>query len=66
VWRATLECIICAADYLRNYEHWNANALLGGLLSLKEKETDASQMSTWIHKGRVAFSGDNSKMSKSE
>lgn len=42
-------------------ENWNANALLGGLLFLKEKEIDASQMNTWTHKGGVAFSGENSK-----
>lgn len=37
-------------------EDWNANALLGGLLSLKEQENDNSQMNEWIHKGGVAFS----------
>lgn len=42
-------------------DHWNANALLGGLLFLKEKEVDMGQMSEWIHKGGVAFSGENSK-----
>jgi hypothetical protein len=36
-------------------DHWNANALLGGLLFLKEKEADPSQMNTWSHKGGVAF-----------
>jgi len=41
-------------------DYWNTNALLGGLLFLKEKETDASQMSTWTHKGGVVFSGENS------
>ncbi|MDZ4322727.1 MAG: conjugal transfer protein TraD [Alphaproteobacteria bacterium] len=45
-------------------ENWNANALLGGLLSLKEKEMDASQMNTWTHKGGVAFSSNNSKSSE--
>ncbi len=35
---------------------WNANALLGGLLSLKEKELNVSQMNSWIHKGGEAFS----------
>ncbi|HUX80576.1 MAG TPA: conjugal transfer protein TraD [Alphaproteobacteria bacterium] len=41
-------------------ENWNANALLGGLLFLKEKESDAQQMDTWIHKGGVAFSSEKS------
>ena len=40
-------------------ESWNANALLGGLLSLKEKEKDTTQMNTWIHKGGAAFSSKN-------
>ena len=40
---------------------WNANALLGGLLSLKEKERDVSQMNTWIHKGGAAFSLEKEK-----
>lgn len=39
-------------------EDWNANALLGALLFVKEKEVDASQMNEWIHKGEVAFSED--------
>ena len=42
-------------------ENWNANALLGALLSVKEQETDPSQMNTWSHKGGVAFSSNNSK-----
>lgn len=37
-------------------EDWNSNALLGGFLSLKEKEQDSAQMSTWTHKGGKAFS----------
>ena len=41
-------------------EDWNANALLGGLLFLKEKEIDTSQMNEWIHKGGVAFSAEKS------
>jgi len=49
-----------------NLNTWNANALLGGLLSLKEKETDTSQMNAWTHKGGVAFSGENSKRRESE
>ena len=40
-------------------ENWNANVLLGALLFVKEKETDASQMNVWSHKGGVAFSGEN-------
>jgi len=42
-------------------ENWNANALLGGLLFLKEREVDADQMNEWIHKGHkggVAFSAE--------
>ncbi|MBS0271767.1 MAG: conjugal transfer protein TraD [Proteobacteria bacterium] len=39
-------------------ENWNANALLGGLLFLKEKEQDASQMNVWTYKGGVAFSSE--------
>lgn len=39
-------------------EDWNANALLGGLLFLKERENDSSQMNDWIHKGGIAFSGE--------
>lgn len=45
-------------------ESWNANALLGGLLSLKEQETDTTQMNTWIHKGGAAFKAENSKTSE--
>ncbi len=39
-------------------ENWSTNALLGGLLSLKEKEMDASQMNIWTHKGGKAFSSE--------
>lgn len=39
-------------------ETWNTNALLGGLLSLKEKEMDANQMNVWTHKGGKAFSSE--------
>lgn len=49
-----------------NLETWNANALLGGFLSLKEKETDANQMNTWVHKGGKVFSSNNSKSSESK
>ncbi len=45
-------------------ENWSANALLGGLLSLKEKEVDASQMNLWTHKGGKVFSSDNSKFNE--
>ena len=41
-------------------ENWNANALLGGLLFLKEREVDAVQMNEWINKGGVAFSTEKS------
>lgn len=37
-------------------ENWNSNALLGGLLFLKECEQDTTQMSNWAHKGGKAFS----------
>jgi hypothetical protein len=42
-------------------EDWNANALLGGLLFLKEKEVDADQINEWIHKGGAAFSMEKEK-----
>ena len=40
-------------------DDWNANALLGGLLSLKEKETDNLQIEAWTYKGGKAFSKEN-------
>lgn len=43
-------------------ENWNVNALLGGFLSLKERENDSNQMNAWIHKGGVAFSGENGQI----
>ena len=42
-------------------EDWNANALLGGLLFLKERENDSNQMNDWIHKGGTAFSAEQTK-----
>ena len=39
-------------------DDWNSNALLGGLLFLKEKESDAQQMDSWIHNGGIAFSSE--------
>ncbi len=42
-------------------EDWNANALLGALLFVKEKEVDASQMNEWIQKGGTAFSAEKEK-----
>jgi hypothetical protein len=39
-------------------EDWNANALLGGLLFLKERENDSTQMNDWIHKGGASFFGE--------
>ena len=42
-------------------ENWNSNALFGALLSVKEKEQDASQMNTWSHKGGAAFSGERTR-----
>jgi len=37
-------------------DNWNANALLGGLLSLKDKEADQLQIDAWTYKGNKAFS----------
>ena len=45
-------------------EDWNANALLGGLLFLKERENDMDQMNDWIHRGGTAFSVEKVKTSK--
>ena len=45
-------------------ENWNANALLGGLLFLKERENDVSQMDKWVHKGGIAFSAEKSSSPK--
>ena len=47
-------------------EDWNANALLGGLLFLKEKEADTDQMNEWIHKGGTAFSAEKEKTSSQQ
>jgi hypothetical protein len=44
---------------------WNANALLGALLSVKEKEQDTGQINAWVHKGGLAFSGEEVKNSES-
>lgn len=44
-------------------ENWNSNALLGGLLSLKARETDTGQMNVWSHKGGVAFSEGRENLS---
>lgn len=43
-------------------ETWNSNALLGGLLYLKEKETDTTQIRLWAHKGGAAFSTGESRV----
>lgn len=45
-------------------DHWNANALLGGLLFLKERENDPDQMNQWVHKGGVAFSAVKAEKEK--
>lgn len=37
-------------------ENWSSNTLLGGFLSLKEKELDSGQIDAWAHKGGKAFS----------
>lgn len=36
-------------------EDWNANTLLGGLLFLKERESDAQLLDEWAYKGGRAF-----------
>lgn len=36
-------------------EDWNANTLLGGLLSLKERESDVQLMGEWASTGGNAF-----------
>ncbi|OJW47900.1 MAG: hypothetical protein BGO67_03145 [Alphaproteobacteria bacterium 41-28] len=41
-------------------DDWSSNALLGGLLFLKEKESDSQQIDMWIHKGGAAFSSEKS------
>ena len=43
-------------------ETWSSNALLGGLLYLKEKETDTGQITLWTHKGGAAFSTGESRI----
>lgn len=45
-------------------DHWNANALLGGLLFLKERENDLTQIEEWAHKGGVAFSAVKAEKEK--
>ena len=47
-------------------EDWNANALLGALLFVKEKEIDTSQMNEWIHKGGVAFASEKAQVGTPE
>ena len=47
-------------------DNWNANALLGGLLFLKERENDNNQMSEWIHKGGFAFAEEKTQVKTSE
>src|SRR3990167_2109613 len=42
-------------------EDWNTNALLGGLLFLKERENDSSQMNDWVHKGGMEFSKEKTE-----
>lgn len=37
-------------------DSWNANTLLGGLLFLKEMESNPTQLEEWIHRGEAAFS----------
>ena len=37
-------------------DNWNTNALLGALLSLKDKEADQLQIEAWTYKGDKAFS----------
>jgi len=42
-------------------DEWDSNALLGGLLSLKEKEKDPGQIKTWAHHGGVEFSEEKAE-----
>lgn len=42
-------------------EEWNANTLLGALLFLKERESDAQQLNEWAHKGGNAISEGKGK-----
>lgn len=41
-------------------EEWNANALYGALLFVKEKEGDQAQIDFWVQKGGEAFSKEKS------
>ena len=36
-------------------EDWNSNTLLGALLSLKERESDAQLLEEWAYRGGSAF-----------
>ncbi len=42
-------------------DNWTANALLGALLFVKEKEQDPTQMNLWAHQGGAAFAEETSK-----
>jgi hypothetical protein len=37
---------------------WNANTLLGALLSLKDQESDTSKMDAWTHTGGALFASE--------
>lgn len=41
-------------------DDWNANALLGAFLLLKDREADQLQIEAWIYKGDKAFSKEDS------
>ena len=46
-------------------EDWNANTLLGALLSLKEQEADARQLDEWSYRGGRVFGEGKSKSGSS-
>ena len=42
-------------------EDWNANTLLGGLLFLKERESNPQLLDEWAHRGGSVFNQRNSR-----
>lgn len=47
-------------------DSWNSNALLGGLLFLKEKESDVVQIEVWAHRGGVEFAAEKNPANQTE
>lgn len=43
-------------------EEWNANTLLGALLSLKEQEANSIHLDEWTHKGGAIFRAEKIKI----